>query len=228
MEKKEGLFPGNERYKHESFGLLQFSRVTGTSKFFGSEATHNNYISLRLSSAVKERDNAQDWYFPEKVLSEIKLTEMQFASLITTLNSGSGVPVTITYFNKKIEDLPELENRKEYLLRKIRDLINKTQKNLNPKNEILNEILEKKSLTNKDRQELKNLISSSQDILEDSLPFYLKCFEESLHELVVEAEIEVEAKINNKIHNLGKQVLKEQIQKSQSEIKELIKENYDK
>jgi hypothetical protein len=129
MEKKEGLFPGNERYKHESFGLLQFNRVTGTSKFFGSEATLNNYITLRLSSAVKERDNAQDWYFPEKVLSEIKLTEMQFASLITTLNSGSGVPVTITYFNKKIEDLPELENRKEYLLRningdKIKDIAN--------------------------------------------------------------------------------------------------------
>jgi hypothetical protein len=212
MEKVDSHFPDHESYKHPSFGLLSFCRTNGNSKFFGSDATHDSYITLTLKKAKLDRSLSKDWMFEDGDLVNVRLTEMQFASLITSLNVGSGVPVTIEYLQGKVEKLPEVENRKDFVLRRVRDEVDKIQNQILPNQEKLKAILEKKSFNKEDKSAIHDLVYQSQRVISDSLPFYLKCFEEALGEMVTEAEIEAEAKIVNKINHLGKEVLKTQLE----------------
>ena len=82
---------------HESYGLLQLSRITCSPPMnvFGSAVKTSNPISLRIYRAEKQRELSREWYFSKKRLIEVYMSPSQFAEAVTTMNYGSGVPVTI-------------------------------------------------------------------------------------------------------------------------------------
>jgi len=106
-----------EFHTHPSFGQIEIARVhsTGTD-FYGSELTQADYISITIHSSEMSRDLTRDWYFQRSPLIRIRMSNGQFAEMITSLNNGSGTPCTIEAISgKSVEKTEHLQSRKEYV-----------------------------------------------------------------------------------------------------------------
>jgi hypothetical protein len=87
---------------HPSYGMIGISRVTGqASGLFGSDITHNNFVMIRIyGHGERERVPGHDFYRAGSgaLVASIAMTEMQFAHMITSLNSGD-TPCTLRHAN---------------------------------------------------------------------------------------------------------------------------------
>ena len=81
-----------------AYGMLSFSRVSGGDpNLFGSSVEHDHKISLVLKRGEVSRDLNSDWYMGNETLFEVEMSYSQFAELISSMNVGDGVPVTIRH-----------------------------------------------------------------------------------------------------------------------------------
>jgi hypothetical protein len=82
--------------KHPAWALLGASRVSNApgSVLFDSDIRHGHTVVIRLSTAVRKRDLHQDRHYADKVMFEVEMSEAQWASFVSTMNSGDGVPCT--------------------------------------------------------------------------------------------------------------------------------------
>ena len=91
-----------QKFTHPSYGLVGFSRgqVGGSGCYiFGSAVKTHNIITLTIRTAERHHHLNLDWFYARKELIEVRMTELQFAELITSLNCGMGIPCTIGYVN---------------------------------------------------------------------------------------------------------------------------------
>jgi flagellar hook-basal body complex protein FliE len=195
----------DERHTHESFGQIRFSRSQGRANFYGSELEQDHYINMELHQSEVQRTLSQDWYFTKGApLVAIRMTSMQFAEIITSLNHGSGACCTIEIANqKKIDALPKQESRKEFVHRKFEERMTKFADEIRQKQTKAKELVKKKTLSKADIHELTIHLDWLTQEVEKNIPFFGKCFQENMDEVVMEAKMEVENAIQHKISILG-------------------------
>ncbi len=199
----------SERHSHPAFGMMKFSRVSGRANFYGSELEQDHYIEMEVCQSEIQRTLTQDWYFAKNApVITVRMTSNQFSEMITSMNHGSGVPCTIDRFNyKKVADLPNAESRKEFVHRKFGDRMEEFAKTLKKKQERVKELTEKKTLSKADQQELKFTVEWLTTEVASNIPYFAKCFQETMDEVVSEAKSEIESAIQHKITTLGLQEL---------------------
>lgn len=96
MEKNVEKTKFGVRTTHPSYGTLLFSRRTGAKEaLFGSSIQHRDTICMTLHHASIERGLNRDWIHGDKVIAEVEMSYSQFAEAITSMNIGTGVPVTV-------------------------------------------------------------------------------------------------------------------------------------
>ena len=83
---------------HPSYGCIGISHVSGRGVLFGSEVTHQHFLSLTISEAERVVDEPREFVSERRELIRVDMTQAQFAEMITSPNRGSGVPCTITRF----------------------------------------------------------------------------------------------------------------------------------
>ena len=83
---------------HPSYGCISISQVQGRGVLFGSEVTHQHFISLTISEARRVVDEPREFVMADRELVRIAMTQAQFAEMITSPNRGSGTPCTIERF----------------------------------------------------------------------------------------------------------------------------------
>lgn len=198
--------------EHESFGLLQISRQTCSHpiNLFGSSVTHSNLISLTINRAEKHRNLHRDWYFGRESLITIIMSDVQFAEAITSMNMGSGTPVTLQRVgDQSIKSCPEV-SRKQQIdnefkkdVKNISDLTRAAAKEA--------QLLLKGSgvLKKEDRQKIADLIYHIQMNVESNLPFLQQSFTKQVDKTIMEAKGECEAFVVNAIHKLGVEALQD-------------------
>jgi len=199
-----------ERHKHESFGQISFSRITGSANFYGSELEQDHYIQLTVLESEIQRDLTCDRYFATNRMPIVRLrmSAGQFSELITSMNQGDGVPCTIEYGNgKKMEPLPIYEKRKKFVHRKFEDRMKSFSGTLKERQEKARSLINKDKLSKDDKKELNWLIDSVNQEINSNIPFFAKCFQETVDEVVFEAKLETENAIQHKINSLGLQAL---------------------
>lgn len=96
-------------YTHPAFGMIGASRVQGDAVLVGSDLVHHNFIVLRVRHAELNRDLSRDWWFGKNEIVEVALSEAQWATMISSLNVGNGVPCKIGHVNG--EQLPDVPHR---------------------------------------------------------------------------------------------------------------------
>ena len=114
-KKKNDMF--DEEKKHPSYGMLSFSRVSGSRQtLFGSSIEHRNFVVLRISPAVMRRSLSHDWPLADGIpFIEVEMSLSQFADSLTSMNYGNGVPVTVRRLGgKQIEECPHESKRKQF------------------------------------------------------------------------------------------------------------------
>jgi len=202
-----------EKQKHPSYGMMRFSRIQSSYAvpFFGTRLLHRNWIELTISEGESGRDLSRDWHMDGKQLIRVRLTEAQFATLITTLNYGSGSPCTIQRYNgEMVPDPPEQENlidltkfehseRMKATSRRVRDIINQM------KNAIIGTVK---------KGDIKEIISKLEILMHDlgpNLKFEREQFDKHMAETVSEAKADIEAHVAASIAQTGIQALANQV-----------------
>ena len=82
---------------HPAFGLIGASRGQANPGrvLFDSDLRHQNLIRIRVQQAVRKRDLHHDWIGARDQIVELEMSEAQWASFVSTMNVGDGVPCTI-------------------------------------------------------------------------------------------------------------------------------------
>lgn len=201
-----------ERHKHESFGQIYFGRTSGHANFYGSELPQDHYITMEVHNSEIERELSKDWmYNTGPTILKLRMTSGQFSEMITSLNNGSGVPCTLEIANgKRLEELPNQESRKEFVHRKFEDRMKMFADSIRDQQQQAKELVKKKTLSKDDIHKLNHHLEWLTGEIERNIPFFAKCFQETMDEVVFEAKTEVENAIQHKISTLGLNALHEQ------------------
>jgi len=202
-----------ETNKHASFGQVSFNRTNGNdTDFYGSELPQDHYITMTIRNSEINRELTQDRYYAIGApLISIRMSSNQFAEMITSLNCGSGVPCTIERLvGNKVEGLPKQESRKEFVHRKFEERMKTFSNTISESQASAIEILNKQKLNKQDVIDLKKQIEWLSLEVKENIPFFAKCFQETMDEVVYEAKSEIENAIQHKISIIGLNVLHEQ------------------
>lgn len=206
--------PEGKKESHPSYALLSFSRSSrggsGTN-LFGSSIKHNETIRMEVKPATIERSLNTDWYLPTgREYLEVEMSYSQFAEAITSMNMGSGVPVTLRYLEGKSIPDPSFENKRQQFENEVKERMNILEGKLKKLTSDSEELLvNKKSLNKGDRETILNQIKSLQQEIRANLPFIMNMFNEQMDKTVNEAKGEIEAFTQNKIHSLGLEKLED-------------------
>ena len=202
--------------KHPSYGMLGFYRYQGSSArpLFGSSIKHNNLIRLVLKEGSVRRDLHRDWYYGDKTLYEVEMSATQFADLISNMNCGDGVPVTIlrTENNWQIPECP-FESKGEMHLKEFAESIDENSEYIKKSIDIMESLLSKKSVTKKDREEILDLLYKVKMDINSNRKFQLRQFQEQMANTTVEAKGEIEAFFQNKLLTIAQQSMVENPEK---------------
>jgi len=185
-----------QKPNHPSHGLMSFRRVSGTTRrLFGSKVGHSHTIAMKVTEANVSHDplSHADHYCGGKTLIEVELSESQFAELLTTMNVGEGVPVTVrrTEVLGRVEDIPyscpraEMESDLHKSLKSIADRVKTLQKEAD-------ELLAKPSLKAEERRRLAFLMMKVVQDMESNLPYVSECFYKAVDKTVVAAKAELD------------------------------------
>ena len=203
----------NEYMKHPSYGLLQFSRMSGgLTNLFGSSIQHKDTIRLCISECDVKRDLNTDWYHDNGRIIEVEMSYSQFAEAITSMNMGNGVPVTIRWIRGEgyIESCPFTDKKQQFE--------EEFKQKLNKANETANQLIlnveklftDKKTLTKKDKDEIIKTLTKIYQSINNNTEFVYSMFNEQMDKTTTEAKGEIEAFMQNKINSIAQASLVEQ------------------
>ena len=209
-----------EIYTHPSYGMVRFSRSQGGGfTLFGSSVQHNHTISLVICEAERKRNLHCDWYHAKQELIEIRMSPVQFAELVSSLNCGDGVPCTIERvvgdeFNNKTRRFrpsPPQEHKRAEFENEFKDDIKEVAARSKKLAATINSVLAKKTLTQADRKDVAKMLSMLLQHIESNMPFVLTQFNEQIERTVVEAKGEIDAAMTHLLVRLGTEKLQEMI-----------------
>lgn len=198
--------------KHPTYGMLQFSRTTnGQAKnLYGSSIKHSHTIRLRIHEGEKSRHLNRDWYYARECLVEVEMSQAQFAEAITSMNMGSGVPVTLRYVDGVDRgECPE-ENKRQEIDREFEKDCKVLGERINKLSQDAYELLKSKQpLKRADRDMILNAIEMIRMEVNSNLPFVQQSFNESMDQTVLQGKGEIEAFFVTAIHQAGLEKLQE-------------------
>jgi hypothetical protein len=146
-----------------------------------------------------------------ETLVEVDLSHVQFAELITTMNQGTGVPCTI----RKLPgdwDIPEIAHHETEQKRvsvdfdaRLNELVEKARTGMSE----IEAVLAKPSIGKADRESIRNHFYKWVRMIEDSAPFVLNQFQESIEKTTAAAKAEVDGFLTSVIASTGLAALRE-------------------
>lgn len=95
--------------QHPAWVLLGASRVSSSPpgvSLFDSDIRHQHYVVVSLKRATRKRDLGHDWKFGRETIIEVAMSEAQWASFVSSMNTGDGVPATLQF--DRTQDNPEV------------------------------------------------------------------------------------------------------------------------
>jgi hypothetical protein len=188
--------------QHPSFGQIGISRVTssGLQTFYGSHLRHSNYIEMEIKESTLIRSLNSDRYFDGKNVVRVRMTEAQFAQMITSLNMGGGTPVTITRRENRSVEEPTFRDERE-------QIHNDFQKKVEVASTSLTEALKRlqtmaapgAKITKADLQEALAGVEKGVREITSNIPDIANEFEVTTEKIVADAKADIEAHMMNAI-----------------------------
>ena len=208
------LYNEEKTEKHPSYGIARFSRVSGGGNFFGTVIKPQHYFTFEIFQGKKEISNlnGEEHFYTDGRLPiiSIKMSSAQFTELITTMNIGNGVPVTLTEVNyKRVEECPKQTSPLDYAIEKTDEGIDDTAKFCN---DYLNEIKELLKNGNVGKKSINEMIHKIDCVIErqkSDAEFYKKELIETGEKVVAQAKAEIENTTMSIVNRLGLKTLEQ-------------------
>lgn len=191
---------------HPSYGTLAFSRRTGcATPLFGSSIEHRDTIAMTLYHANITRGLHSDSIYGDKKIAEVEMSYSQFAEVITSMNMGSGVPVTIRW-TEKDGRIPACNfvSKREQFADEFKEHVNKAMDDSqNLIKEVSDLFNQKKTLTKADKENIMKKLSKLSRNIGCNMDFIADQFNEQMDKTVMEAKGEIEAFCQNKVNSIA-------------------------
>jgi hypothetical protein len=131
MTQRENVPPTINKYGdevHPAFGMISAGRMSSTpgQVLFQSDIKHQHTVRITINRASRKRDLNMDWVHPKNELIEVELSEAQWASFVSSMNT-TGVPCTIRRTEDEVS-VPGLDYdpRLAHSMREVKDAAAKT------------------------------------------------------------------------------------------------------
>jgi hypothetical protein len=187
---------------HPAYAQIGASRSQGgQTVLYGSDFVHNGYMSVRIYPSQKQRSLSRDWFSASVTpYIEVMMTEAQWATFVSTPNSGMGVPCTMSYRNgEQIPAIPEPVDRVEQFSGEM----SKTQAAALRYCEEMSATIEELPVAEKNKKALRSRLHMIQMTIDKNVPFVAKQFSEHVEKTAERAKIEVHAYAQGIISRLG-------------------------
>jgi hypothetical protein len=192
-------------YTHSAYGQISVFRTSGGKNLYGSDFNHQHYVSIEINESERHRNLSRDWHMTTKPIARLCLSEAQWATFVSAVGQGAGVPCTLEYANGQMRgDVPPPKTVQLY-----RD---EGKKALTDAVECLDALEQRiaaltDKLPKKTSELLLGSVRSSRAKLNSTLPFIADSFAEHMENTVEAAKIEVEATVAQALHRAGLEAL---------------------
>lgn len=217
------MFDKENEIQHESFGMMGFSRITAHGEVLhGSELKHNTIIAMRLHHAIKRREYGRDWHHAQSQIVEVYMSQNQFSEMITSMNMGDGIPVTIKATERDGHmESPDFASPIELNRSDFKEAAAGAVADAETLLATMRELLGKSGTVKKaDREEL---IKKAEKVVREigaNMPYMEECFEKSMDGVVTDAKGTIEAFYQHRVVEAGLNALADGIQVTAPKLKD--------
>lgn len=193
------------KIEHPSYAMASFCRFNGgKGEFFGANTrSQSGGVRLTISNATLYHSDTGDTIMANKPFVEVEMSNIQFADLITNMNT-MGVPVTLVKKDgERIEPVP-FEDKRELTQSRLYEATNKVAERIDHLTEQTQELLNRqKPLTKAEKQAVLNEIGSLKKIINDHIPYIGQLFAEEMDKVAQEARNEFTAYVHGVMQQAG-------------------------
>ena len=178
-------------YRHPAYGSIQLFRSSGSQVLHGSDFNHQHFMTLRIVPAYMVRGLSNDWHHPRLLPHvEIAMSEAQWATLVSSVGVGSGVPCTVTQLGGElVPGLPPHEPRTSQFRQEATRKLEGARQRLAD----LGESLAESKIPAKERVRIQAALNRVEMELGANLEFVAKQFDEHMEKTVERAKVEINA-----------------------------------
>jgi len=186
---------------HPSFAQIGASRVSGRAVLYGSDFTHQHYVRIRIAASELHRNLANDWHHSSiNSYVEVELSEAQWATFVSSMNVGGGVPCTLrSKDGEMIPELPDPASRTEQFGAEMAMRVDRAIGEV----AALAEEVEGLKISEKAKKALLDRIRSARTQLVNNTKFIAEQFDEHMEGTIEKAKIEVNAYAVNTLMRAG-------------------------
>lgn len=192
---------GDESHSHPAYATIGASRVSGSANLFGSDFTHHGYVTVTIRKADLRRSLSNDLVHGYPELIEVALSEAQWATFVSSMNIGTGVPCTLQW-QTGVGDIAEIADppdRKGQFKKEAAEHLASVHASL----EQLRDQIAATSLSAKVKTALYNTVRMAEINLSANTGFVADQFVEHIEKVTEHAKIELNAYMTNLIARTG-------------------------
>ena len=196
---------GATRITHPAYAQIVAHRIHGgAGTLYGSDFTHQQSVRITIAQSHLKRSLSNDWYHAGQRLIDVDLSEAQWATFVSSLNIGHGVPATLRYVQgEAIPGIPAPTNRADQFAGELRAKLNRAGAKLQG----LADLVTASGLSRVKQKELLDAIHSAHADIGSNAAFVAEQFEEHIENVTEAAKVEINAHATNLIARAGLQAL---------------------
>lgn len=186
---------------HPAFAQIVASRCSGHVALYGSDFLHHNFITISIKRSELNRNLSNDWHFPREELIEVALSEAQWATFVSAMNQGGGVPCTLQRRAGEgmVPRLPDPEKRSDQFSKEMQEDFAEAVASLN----VLRKKVEEAGLSKKKTEDLLANINLASNKMTSAAPFVADQFGEHMEKETERAKVEIHGYATQLFHRAG-------------------------
>lgn len=196
--------PGREKERketHPAYGQVAVTRRSGGNMtLYGSDFRHNHTIALTIRASELHRNLSSDWHYARQELVEVIMSEAQWASLVSSLNTGMGTPCTISHvMNEHRPAITPAASRADQFGAEMVKTLDKSIERIRE----VEEMVEGLKLSAKAKKDLMMALRVSRENMAANIKFVAASFDEHMEESVEKAKSEIDGYLTNVVQRAG-------------------------
>lgn len=178
---------------HESWVTIAASKLSGGTRLFDSEITHQHWVRVRVQRATRKRKLNHDWIHASlQTLIEVDMSEAQWGAFVSSFGSGNGVPATLTRLANEAVPSAPFESRLNESHREVREAGARALAEVKDAHAALQEAFDRGA----GKKEMRSLLAALGNRLGNAphnMEFAAKSLTEHVENVVTKARFDIEA-----------------------------------
>lgn len=202
-----------QEYLHPAFATASIARVSGSASLFQSSVKHQHFIEMNIQRACVHRHRNQDRVHTNtNPIISIAMSEAQWATLISSINMGNGVPCTL--LRAPAEDTPintcppiESFSVKAAFREEVKQFTSELVEDGRQALKKLDRVLAGGTVRKGDLKEIRDLIVRAFNNIGSNAAFIHAQFDEAMEDAVQQGKAEIDGYLADKLAKMGLQGL---------------------